>query len=128
MDLIIGGAYSGKLTCAVKRYGFRKSALIDLEKGLPEPQSAPVCLYHLEAYTRRCLEDGMNADEVVCALEPFICIPGAVIVSREIGCGIVPMDGFERAYRELHGQVLSRLSARAAHAFRVFVGIEEVLK
>lgn len=128
MELIIGGAYSGKLTCAVKSCGFSEDALYDLKNGLPKENSAPVCLYHLEAFTRHCSAIGMDAEETVKMLEPYAETDGTVIVSREIGCGIVPMDAAERAYRELHGQVLRILAEKAGHVIRVFAGLEEVLK
>ncbi|MBQ1685599.1 MAG: bifunctional adenosylcobinamide kinase/adenosylcobinamide-phosphate guanylyltransferase [Clostridia bacterium] len=128
MDLIIGGAYAGKLTYAVKEYGLSQGSLFDLAHGLPAPRSAPCCLYHLEAFTRACAVSSMRAEEVAAALAPFTDERHAVIVSREIGCGIVPMDALERAYRELHGQVLALLAAKAARVVRIFAGIEEVLK
>lgn len=125
MELIIGGAYSGKLTFAVREYGLPEEALFDLSAGLPAPEDRPRALYHLEALTRRCAASGTSAEEVLAALEPF---DDAVVISREIGCGIVPMDPAERAFRELHGQVLSGLAAKARRVVRVFAGIEEVLK
>ena len=128
MELIIGGAYSGKLTYAVKEHVLSKGSLFDLGRGLPAPRSTPCCLYHLEAFTRACAVSGMSAEEVMDALAPFPDERHTVIVSREIGCGIVPMDGLERAYRELHGQVLALLARKAARVVRLFAGIEEVLK
>ena len=46
----------------------------------------------------------------------------------EIGSGVVPMDPRERAWRELHGQVLRFLAERAKGVTRIFCGLPEVLK
>ena len=66
MDLIIGGAYQGKLTYAVKKYGFSEEALFDLSAGFPEEERA--CFYHLEALTKSAAAEGLSPDETV---KPF---------------------------------------------------------
>lgn len=58
-------------------------------------------------------------------LEPVL---PEVVISREIGSGVVPMDPRERAWRELHGQVLRFLAERAKGVTRIFCGLPEVLK
>ena len=125
MILIIGGAYSGKLTFAKEQYSIGEDALFDLENGLPPVPCR--ALRHLESYTRRCAQEGMPATEAFAALLKLLT-PDAVVISREVGCGIVPMDAGERAFRELHGQVLSALAERADSVIRIFCGIPEVLK
>lgn len=124
MKLIIGGAYQGKLTYAVKKYGFSEEALFDLSAGFPEKECA--CVYHLEALTRAAAADGLSADDIVKILMPHI--KNAVVISREVGCGVVPMDPFERQYRETHGAVLRQLANEATSVFRIFCGLTEVLK
>lgn len=124
MDLIIGGAYQGKLTYAVEKYGFKPDELFDLSSGFPE--KACGCFYHLEAITRRAAEEGLPSDELVKKLMPHI--KNSVIISREIGCGIVPMEPIERLYRELHGSVLRALASEADSVTRIFCGLPEVLK
>ncbi len=124
MDLIIGGAYQGKLTYAVKKYGFSEEALFDLSAGFPEEERA--CFYHLEALTKSAAAEGLSPDETVKSLLPHI--KNAVVISREIGCGIVPTDPAERLWRETHGAVLKMLAAEASSVTRVFLGLGEVLK
>jgi adenosyl cobinamide kinase/adenosyl cobinamide phosphate guanylyltransferase len=124
VELIIGGAYQGKLSFAVKEKGFSEAELCDLSKGFVS--RAFSCFYHLEALSRRAVEEGMSADEMLEKLAPFI--ENSVVISREIGSGIVPMDAFERLWREEHGRLLSMLASRAERVTRVFCGIAEVLK
>ena len=116
MDLILGGAYQGKLTWCVKEYNLSPSDLCDLEREEPTPGKG--CYYHLEALTRR-------------ETDPQRYLPlfkDAVVIAREIGGGVVPKDKEERAWRERHGQMLQVLAADAACVVRVFCGLTEELK
>lgn len=124
MELIIGGAYQGKLGYAAKKYGLEEGEVFDLENGFPEREYR--CFRHLETLTKRASNEGLSAEETASRLIPFI--KNAAVISREIGCGIVPMDPAERLYRELHGAVLRLLAEEADRVTRIFCGLGEVLK
>ena len=49
--------------------------------------------------------------------------PDAVVVADEIGCGIVPMDPKERAWREAAGRALCVIARQSGQVVRVFCGI-----
>lgn len=49
--------------------------------------------------------------------------PDAVITAQEIGCGIVPMDAEERAWREAAGRALCVVAQRAGAVVRVLCGV-----
>ena len=51
MDLIIGGAYQGKLTLAAQEYGLTPEDICDLAADDPVPGVR--CYIHLEELTRR---------------------------------------------------------------------------
>ncbi|MEO0938393.1 MAG: bifunctional adenosylcobinamide kinase/adenosylcobinamide-phosphate guanylyltransferase [Pseudomonadota bacterium] len=51
-----------------------------------------------------------------------------IIVSNEIGQGIVPMDADTRAFREAQGRLNIALAARADCAVQVVAGLPNVLK
>lgn len=51
-----------------------------------------------------------------------------VIVSNEIGQGIVPMDADTRAFREAHGRLNIALAAQADRVVQVVAGLPNVLK
>ncbi len=117
MDLIIGGAYQGKLTLAARKYGLTPGDICDLAAG--EPALGARCYIHLEELTRR-QEDTESYLPLLTAAE--------VVIAREIGSGVVPMDAGERAWRERHGRLLRRLAQQAGSVRRVFCGLTEVLK
>ena len=116
MQLVLGGAYQGKLTWTLKEYRIAQEEVLDL--ALHDPAPGYRCYTHLEALTRR--------DENPQRWLPLFA--SAVVVSREIGSGIVPLDPAERAWRERHGAMLQTLAAQAQRVTRVFCGLTEELK
>ena len=112
MDLIIGGAYQGKCTFAAEKYRLTAADICDLAADAPAPAR---CYVHLEALTRR----GQAAEAL-----PLL-LAAEVVVAREIGSGVVPIDAGERAWRERHGRLLRQLAESAGHVYRVFCGLTE---
>lgn len=115
MDLIIGGAYQGKCTFAAEKYRLTAADICDLATDAPAPAR---CYVHLEALTRR----GEAAEAL-----PLL-LAAEVVVAREIGSGVVPIDAGERAWRERHGRLLRQLAEQAGHVYRIFCGLTEELK
>jgi dipeptidase D len=52
----------------------------------------------------------------------------AVVVCREVGCGVVPVEPAQRTRREAVGRLCCRLAARAERVERIFCGLPMVLK
>lgn len=72
-------------------------------------------------FVRRWLQEGRTKEELLGQiLEREQAI---TIISDEIGCGLVPIDAFEREYRETHGRIMTELAARAKRVDRVICGI-----
>ncbi|MDD3218531.1 MAG: bifunctional adenosylcobinamide kinase/adenosylcobinamide-phosphate guanylyltransferase [Lachnospiraceae bacterium] len=53
---------------------------------------------------------------------------GLIIVSNEVGYGVVPVDAFERKYRECVGRVCTKLAAGSDKVCRVVCGIGAWIK
>ena len=49
--------------------------------------------------------------------------PDAFVTADEIGCGIVPMEAFERDYRETDGRICQRIAAYSEEVHRVICGL-----
>ena len=116
MELVIGGAFQGKLAYALETYGLTESDVCDL--AVCDPAPGYRCYRHLEALSRR----EPDAERYLPLFE------NAVVITREVGGGIVPMDGAERAWREVHGTFVQQLARRAGHVTRILCGLPEVLK
>lgn len=124
MILVIGGAYQGKLNYAKKTFHVKEWA--DGENCSKEECLQAKGIFHLEGMIRRLLLD----KEEVYAFAEQLCRenPEAVLICREVGYGIVPMDAFEREYRELVGRIATVIAGRAQEVHRVTCGIGKVIK
>lgn len=109
MRLIIGGRHQGKLDYALS-LGY---TMLDVATTLPTDK--PI-LYGLQNLTRE--NPALTAED----------IPDCIVICDELGCGVVPMDPEERAWRERTGRLCCQLAKRAGRVERVFCGIATVLK
>ncbi len=133
MKLVIGGYAQGKLCYVLSKTGLQPDAVWDkvptkeeLEEKNSINQDAPVIVNHLHLWVRgRILEGGCPEEEVMDFLS--VC-ENCVIISDEIGNGIVPVEPFEREYRERAGRLLVRLADRAEEVERVLCGIGQRIK
>lgn len=124
MKLVFGGAYQGKLTWARAVYGLAQDRCYDCREGLPrEPVD---CLYHLEDFSYACAGAGLDAVKEFSDRRDLW--QDSVLILRDIGSGVVPMDRTERAWREENGKLLRYLAKEAERVSRIFCGLEERLK
>ncbi|MBQ3276388.1 MAG: bifunctional adenosylcobinamide kinase/adenosylcobinamide-phosphate guanylyltransferase [Oscillospiraceae bacterium] len=119
MDLIIGGAFQGKLDYARNAFGLREEEIVTCTPD-SEPDWNARCLCRVEDYVLDCVRRGVSPEEKF--------RPDAVLVGRDIFCGVVPIDPEERAWREETGRSDSRLSRGADSVTRLFCGIPQKLK
>lgn len=106
MILVVGGMNQGK-------YAFAKSLSEDVVKDL-----------HVEI--RACMERGEDPWKLVTQVQS--AHPKGVITMSELGCGLIPMDGFDRDYRETVGRISCALAKNADAVYRVCCGIPIQIK
>ena len=110
--LVIGGIASGKRSY-VRSLGYGDHEMSG-ELGAP----APVLLDLDELLRAGALDSDswqtLQRKQVICCCE--------------VGQGVVPLDGNERAWRELVGRTCSRLATEASCVIRMVCGIHTVLK
>ncbi|MCD8231531.1 MAG: bifunctional adenosylcobinamide kinase/adenosylcobinamide-phosphate guanylyltransferase [Clostridiales bacterium] len=116
MILITGGAYQGKKDFAEK---LRKQK------------------YQAGETDAEVLADihEIIAEELREGRDPWIVIedrvqkqPGVIVTVNELGCGIVPMDPFDREWREVTGRISCKLAEQAEEVYRVTCGIAVRIK
>lgn len=114
MVLIIGGAAQGKLDFARRELG-----VVAWSDGTIGNEN---CIYNLH----RALRQQPEADT---ALEAWLeAHPEGVVICDEVGCGVVPVDPAERAWREETGRLCCELAQKADRVERIFCGLSMVLK
>ena len=134
MELIIGGRAQGKLAIAQTEYpsykvldGASVSVLMPASEIYDEGEK--IILDHAHILIRRMLEAGMGQEQIEKEFtELQKCCDDIVVISDEIGSGIVPMDPFERQWREVTGRVLTVIAASSDRVERVTCGLVQVLK
>lgn len=96
---------------------------------LPEAagiKEKPVVLNHFHQWMKkRILDGGCPETEIRLFLEGC---GDCIIISDEIGNGIVPIEPSEREYRERVGRLLTELAGRAEEVERVICGIGQKIK
>lgn len=146
MIFIIGGSYQGKTEQALKRLGESRTegsvydgrkaeqACEQSAEGLREMIRAAAdagAVLHLEQIIRRLMEqENLVPDweaQLLKACEDKD-EQEKIITADEIGYGIVPLQAFERRYREAEGRFCQKLAARARQVFRIVCGIETQIK
>lgn len=126
MLMIIGGAFQGKLEYACEYTGLQKADFLDGEVCGYEEIYTAKGIHSFQSYVRRQLADGLPVDGL--ADEILQKNPSLVLITNEIGYGIVPMEAFERRYRETCGRICCSLAGGAAEVHRVACGIGKVIK
>ncbi|MCB6309192.1 bifunctional adenosylcobinamide kinase/adenosylcobinamide-phosphate guanylyltransferase [Mediterraneibacter glycyrrhizinilyticus] len=99
-------------------------------------------ILHLEAWISRWMRGEENKarqqkEKISCQAEEEVgrlvrrlieTNPDRVIVCTEIGYGLVPVDAFDRAYRETVGRICTGLAGKAAAVDRIVCGIDTRIK
>ncbi len=127
MKLVIGGCAQGKLDYVLGWYPPGSCAVWDgrLPEGGGEPGKITVIDHFHEWASERIRRGGRPEEEI----REFVAAnPECVIISNEVGSGIVPLDRAEREYRERTGRMLVRLAAQAEEVARVICGIGQRIK
>ncbi|MDD3360696.1 MAG: bifunctional adenosylcobinamide kinase/adenosylcobinamide-phosphate guanylyltransferase [Hespellia sp.] len=128
MRLIIGGSYQGKLEFATKL--FPKLRWIDGAVCPLDAVESCEGIYHFHEYVKRWIQSGKDNENIAetMAAQLHERNPDIVIVSDEIGYGLVPVDAFERNYRETTGRICTELAGYACEVYRVICGIGILIK
>lgn len=127
MKLIIGGTAQGKLEYVLLKYDVQKNMVWD--GVLPNNRKLNkniVVINHFHQWVKsRMVSGGCPEDEIMSFLD---CNEDCIIICDEIGNGIVPIDPFEREYRERTGRILVQLAMRAEEVERIICGIGQKMK
>lgn len=127
MKLVIGGTAQGKLEYILLKYDVQKNMVWD--GVLPNDRKLNkniVVINHFHQWVKsRMVSGGCPEDEIMSFLD---CSEDCIIICDEIGNGIVPIDPFEREYRERTGRILVQLAMRAEEVERIICGIGQKIK
>ncbi len=126
MILIIGGAFQGKTQYARNTFQIDESQITDGRSCGRDDIFHAVMVVHFHEYVRRFMTEETYLQELPERLMKEN--PNVVLVTNELGYGIVPMDAFDRAFREKTGRLCCMLAKEAGQVHRVVCGIGTVIK
>lgn len=126
MDFIIGGCHQGKLEYVKTQYHLTETDIMSAASLTTTNITTKPCLTDFHLYIRHLMQTNQNIEKTIADLLQKNDI--RVIISDEIGYGIVPADAFERAYRETVGRQCCILAQHAEKVVRVICGIGIVIK
>lgn len=130
MKLVIGGYSQGKLNYVLEHYKLENYVLLDGERlantYFVAYEEVIVVVNALHKFVKTALKNGDNPEEYMASFVEEH--PNCIIICDEIGNGIVPIDAFEREYRERTGRLLIELAKKAESVERVICGIGQKIK
>ena len=126
MKLVIGGAFQGKKEYALHTFQIKESQVTDGILCEKDEIFRAEMVVHFHEYVRRFLNEEAFLQELPERLMKEN--PDVVLVTNELGYGVVPMDAFDRAYRERTGRLCCVLAREANEVHRVVCGIGTVIK
>lgn len=131
MILVIGGYAQGKRDWVKEQYP-ETDLVLD---GTLETGSAPGSRIVVDRLHRWVAEKmkGQTAEEWGAGLEEDLRrfaeqYPDCIFICDEVGNGLVPVDTFQRAYREQMGRLQVSLAREAESVVRVVCGIGQKIK
>lgn len=126
MKLVTGGAFQGKKEYAKLRFGLSDAEMTDGALASFKDIFQCRCMYHFHEWVKKGLKENWDFERLVDRL--LASNPRIILITNELGCGVVPVDAFDREYRETAGRVCTRIAAKSTQVIRVVCGIGTVIK
>lgn len=124
MKMIIGGAFQGKTALAMEKYP--DIEWVDGADADWNSAETAKGILNFHEFIRGEMQKKKDVSEL--AEHLISCNPDVILVSDEVGYGVVPVDAFDRAYREAVGRICTKLAAYSSEVTRVVCGIGTVIK
>lgn len=124
MILVTGGCFQGKKNYACSTFGISKEEAADGANCPMDALYSAKLLYHFHEYIRRLMEVGQEFSLEKLKEEN----PEIILVTNELGYGVVPIDRFDRDYREKTGRICCQVAKEAREVHRVVCGLGTVIK
>ena len=130
LKLIFGGAYQGKLEYALKEYKASEDEIFYCSDEAAEIDLSKRIIYGLENFSWACEAGGSIPKEILLEIleSQENDLNETIFISKDIFCGLVPMDIMERSWRENHGRMMIALANRCTSVERIFCGIPMKIK
>ena len=129
MELYIGGSGQGKKEYVQACHKNKKFIVLDeqeIDMLFLKKMEGEILIDHFHAWIKNKIKEGKNPEMLTEDL--VLNYPDCVIISDEIGNGLVPMEASEREYRDRTGKILIGLAKKAERVERIICGLGQRLK
>ena len=106
MILIIGGAFQGKKAYAEKTFSLKEEDFTDGACCTEEELYQAKAVLHFHEFVRRNLKEGRDIGGM--AERILQKNPSVILLCNELGSGVVPVEAFDREWREATGRLCCR--------------------
>lgn len=126
MKLVIGGAFQGKKAYVKQHLKIKEEDMADGKDASYEALFHCRCIYHFHEWIKKGIEEKWDFKNL--AEELLKRNPEVLIITNELGYGVVPVDAFDRTYRETTGRICTEIAAVCEQVIRVSCGLGMVIK
>ena len=134
MNFIIGGKAQGKLDYALNTFNLNKEDIFNCEKLEDEKEinfemlKSKKAIYKFHILIKVLLKYNTPENTKNLIKELLEEKRDYIIIADEIGYGVVPIDNFERMYREVEGRICCEVVKNSEKVYRVICGIGTIIK
>lgn len=126
MILITGGAFQGKRAYAMEHFQLTADDFVNGADCTENDLFQAKAVTDFQEYVRRILKDGGETSTL--AEKLYTENPDLIVITNELGSGVIPAESFDRQWREASGRAACDLARYAAEVHRVVCGIGTVIK
>lgn len=126
MIFIYGGIAQNKLKFTLEKFSLSESDVFDAEKKDISYLRNEKVIYHFDRIAEKWIESDMDPLGEIVKIKDRLA--DRIIISNEVGCGLVPADSRERKYREAVGRINCILAEKSDTVYRVCCGLGLMLK
>lgn len=124
MILVFGGAYNGKLAYVKEKYNLDEEDIFYCNSDNINLEKKVICGFHIFV-KNMILENRSPLEYIKSNMDK---LKDKIIITDDIGLGIVPIEKIDRIWRDEHGKSIQYISSKSKKVIRIFLGIEKVLK
>lgn len=126
MVMVTGGAFQGKRECLKQLYRLSEGDMISGRDCRFEDVFTAAAVTDYHKLVKRLIAENIDVSDFT----ERLCRENtkAAVTINEIGCGIIPLEKFERIYREEVGRAGCIIAAHSETVIRVFCGIHQIIK
>lgn len=126
MIFVIGGSFNNKLEFVLEKFNL---SLDDVyESNELDNYRGERIINNFHEIVKGLSLEGRSLEEIMKSVDELLKREDLIIISDEIGYGIVPIKKEDRLFRELNGRVSCYIANKSDEVFRVMYGIGNRIK